>query len=224
MKTYGELFDHVMDYLGGCDNTVLHTMEFALMHELDFKSLARRLRHHGGYCDCEVFLNAARTIDDDELIGHESLPTPAELAVANGWFMGDHTDGLGENGGRLPDLNRGLNVLDRLRKSLKRVKYFTRDDLLECVKCSPEWDLPRKLTAPTDDWVDVPYVVLASTRRKATGDGSRRYVRCAVQGADGVAFTVDVPNRFYRDLAEMPVRGDPGAGTVDKSESLPGPC
>ena len=70
MVTYGDLFDYVIDRLDSrsCDHTVRFVKDFADLHALDFDKLAETLEHAGGYCDCQVVLNAMSRIAEDRPI------------------------------------------------------------------------------------------------------------------------------------------------------------
>ncbi len=88
-KTYKHLFDYVSRQMmsgRGCDNTLRLTHEFADMHGLFFGELSQILEQMDGFCDCEVLLNSAGRIPDDEVIGEETFQTPKQLATERGWY------------------------------------------------------------------------------------------------------------------------------------------
>ncbi len=83
-KTYGKLFRYLSTHLAsgiGCDRTFLLTQEFAEKHGLPFEHLAQVLGDMGGYCDCEVLLNAAPRIAEGQVIGQETFMTPRQVAI-----------------------------------------------------------------------------------------------------------------------------------------------
>src|SRR4051794_20321206 len=48
----------------------------------------------GGYCDCEVLMNAARRIPVAERIGQETFKTPTRRAIEEGWYCNCRVNGL----------------------------------------------------------------------------------------------------------------------------------
>jgi hypothetical protein len=44
----------------GCDNTLAHAQTWARAHGVPWSGLSRGLRSLGGFCDCEIGMNAAR--------------------------------------------------------------------------------------------------------------------------------------------------------------------
>ncbi len=76
-----------------CDNTLRLTEEFAEKHDLSFGDLAQILGEMGGYCDCEVLLNAEERIPGDEVIGEETFQTPYGVAIEQGWYCRFNVDG-----------------------------------------------------------------------------------------------------------------------------------
>jgi hypothetical protein len=85
---YGQLFDYLDRRLARkeCDNTLRFTQQFARRHRLFFGELSQTVEDMGGYCDCEVLLNAARTIAPEEVIGEETFTTPRKYAIAEGLY------------------------------------------------------------------------------------------------------------------------------------------
>ncbi len=85
---YDDLFNDLHDKLshGSCDHTLRHAKAFAEVHGLHFGELSDVLQDMGGYCDCEVLINAAGRIDGDEEIGKETFATPTPYAIENGWY------------------------------------------------------------------------------------------------------------------------------------------
>lgn len=55
-----ELLDHVEDRLRvePCDNSLRHARRFLADHGFDVRTVTAWLNRHGGYCDCEVLMNA----------------------------------------------------------------------------------------------------------------------------------------------------------------------
>lgn len=55
-----ELIDHLGTQLEGqpCDQTTRHVQAFCRDRGLDVKGTLEWLKHRGGWCDCEVWLNA----------------------------------------------------------------------------------------------------------------------------------------------------------------------
>lgn len=93
---YNDLFNDLHDKLshGSCDHTLKHAKEYSERHGLDFEELSDVLQEMGGYCDCEVLINAAGRIDGDEVIGKETFATPTQLATENGWYCHCRVDGV----------------------------------------------------------------------------------------------------------------------------------
>ena len=74
--TYDNLFTYLEEKLAKetCDHSLRHTRAFARRHGLPFDELRDEVEHRGGYCDCEVFLNACILhAGDDEVIGELAL-------------------------------------------------------------------------------------------------------------------------------------------------------
>ena len=95
-KKYKHLFTYVTrQMMGGmgCDNTLRLTHEFAEMHGLFYGELSQILEEMDGYCDCEVLLNAAGRIPDDQAIGEETFQTPKQRALERGWYCRHGDDG-----------------------------------------------------------------------------------------------------------------------------------
>ncbi len=89
MVKYRELFDYMYKRLADgeqCDNTLRLTKRFAEQHDLSFGELSQVLEGMGGYCDCEVLMNAADGIPAQDRIGQESFKTPQQIAVEQGLF------------------------------------------------------------------------------------------------------------------------------------------
>ena len=89
-KTYGNLFTYLchrrFDNGIECDGTLRLTQEFAEKHGLFFEHLAQVLGDMGGYCDCEVLLNAEPRIAADQVIGQETFMTPRQVAIERGLY------------------------------------------------------------------------------------------------------------------------------------------
>jgi hypothetical protein len=71
MTTFGELFDYLNNKLSAgenCDNTLRLTKAFAKQQRLDVDELTEELERCGGFCDCEVLLNAMMLIPCDRHI------------------------------------------------------------------------------------------------------------------------------------------------------------
>jgi hypothetical protein len=77
MLSYGDLYSHLEKFItvdiaamqvDGCDCTLKYTQEFCEDHKLDFSEVQARVEAAGGYCDCEVLLNAREKIPKDEII------------------------------------------------------------------------------------------------------------------------------------------------------------
>lgn len=102
MTTYGKLFRYLkQEFAKGdeCDNTLRLTKLFAEQHKLSFAELSEVLMGMGGYCDCEVLLNAAFRIPPQDHIGKESFKTPLQVAVEMGLFLqGRFTQRQGQGG------------------------------------------------------------------------------------------------------------------------------
>jgi hypothetical protein len=95
MPTYDELFQHILKQLSKktCDHTLRYTKAFAEKHGLDFADLKDRLSYAGGYCDCEVLLNAEDNIFGDEVIGHETVISVKEYIDQHGYYCHNLVDG-----------------------------------------------------------------------------------------------------------------------------------
>jgi hypothetical protein len=94
--TYQQLFEYLGKRLAAgepCDNTLRLTQEFAIRHGLSFGELSQTLEGLGGYCDCEVLLNAQDRIPDRDRIGQESFKTYPQIAVEQGFFCHSRVDG-----------------------------------------------------------------------------------------------------------------------------------
>ena len=50
----------------GCDNTLSHAQTWARAHGVPWAGLSRALRSLGGFCDCEIGMNAAAEGDEEE--------------------------------------------------------------------------------------------------------------------------------------------------------------
>lgn len=96
MKTYGDLFDYLDRRLErcDCDNQLTHTTRFAEENGLFFGELAQRLEDMGGYCDCEVLMNAAADINPEQVIGEETFVTPRQYAIEHGLYCHSRVDGI----------------------------------------------------------------------------------------------------------------------------------
>ena len=57
----------------GCDNTLRYTQEFIRSHNLLEDALVAWLEDHGGYCDCEVLMNAEEVVEE-AVPGYSDLP------------------------------------------------------------------------------------------------------------------------------------------------------
>jgi len=55
-----ELFDFVDEGLAksNCDHTLRHTLSFLKAHNIPSEPVLQWLQNAGGYCDCEVIMNA----------------------------------------------------------------------------------------------------------------------------------------------------------------------
>jgi Protein of unknown function (DUF2695) len=51
----------------GCDNTHAHAQTWARAHGVPWAGLSRGLRSLGGFCDCEIGMNAAADDGEDEI-------------------------------------------------------------------------------------------------------------------------------------------------------------
>jgi len=86
---YKQLFNYLCSRSAGghaCDRTLRLTREFAEKHGLSFEHLAKVLAEMGGYCDCEVLLNAAESIAANQVIGQETFMTPTQFAIERGLY------------------------------------------------------------------------------------------------------------------------------------------
>jgi hypothetical protein len=50
----------------GCDNTLAHAQTWARAHGVAWAGLSRGLRSLGGFCDCEIGMNAARDSAEED--------------------------------------------------------------------------------------------------------------------------------------------------------------
>jgi len=94
---YKQLFNYLGSRFAGeptCDGTHRLTREFAEKQDLSFGELTQSLGEMGGYCDCEVLLNATERIPADEVIGEETFQTPYRVAIEQGWYFRYHVDGV----------------------------------------------------------------------------------------------------------------------------------
>lgn len=57
---YNSLLRYVDEMIAmqGCDNTLAHAETWARAHKVGWAKLARSLRSLGGFCDCEIGMNA----------------------------------------------------------------------------------------------------------------------------------------------------------------------
>jgi hypothetical protein len=87
-KRFADLFAYLHSTLRRhpCDHTLKHTQEFARANHLYFGELSQMLEDCGGYCDCEVLLNAARRIPGKEIIGAERFRPPRRLAIEREYY------------------------------------------------------------------------------------------------------------------------------------------
>ena len=49
----------------GCDNTLAHAQTWARAHGVSWAGLSRGLRSLGGFCDCEIGMNASADSGDE---------------------------------------------------------------------------------------------------------------------------------------------------------------
>ncbi len=64
------LFGYIVGKLGDpdsnvCNHTLHHAREWCEANGADWPAIAELLRNHGGYCDCEVLMNAAPQLDGE---------------------------------------------------------------------------------------------------------------------------------------------------------------
>src|SRR5580692_5253788 len=80
--TYNNLFNYLTTALEleHCDNTLTYSHAFALGYGIDWHALRTILQECGGFCDCEVLLNAQTMIPEEDVIGQETFKTPHQLA------------------------------------------------------------------------------------------------------------------------------------------------
>lgn len=116
---YKQLFKYLGSRVSACDGTLQMTQEFAEERGLSFGELSQILEEMGGYCDCEVLLNATERIPPDAVIGEETFQTPYRVAIEQGWYCRFHVDGAPAD----PREVRGAREAGRT---------------VECVPCSKE--------------------------------------------------------------------------------------
>jgi hypothetical protein len=92
---YGDLFDYLGERIpeDGGDDTLDLTWRFAEEHGLYYGELSQLLQETGGYCDCEVLMNSAEYISDDEVIGEETFVTPVRYAIEHGMYCHERLAG-----------------------------------------------------------------------------------------------------------------------------------
>ena len=70
MIRYRDLFDYLNTILTQwtCPHSFYWTKKFCEEHGLDFSAVIQILQDYGGFCDCEVILNAPEDIDQDRIL------------------------------------------------------------------------------------------------------------------------------------------------------------
>ena len=70
------LFNYVDSRLDSveCDHTLRHARYFIRNHELSEDGIVSWLENHGGYCDCEVVMNAEQVMEE-AVPGYDDLPS-----------------------------------------------------------------------------------------------------------------------------------------------------
>lgn len=65
---YRSLLNFVEEMLAmqGCDNTLAHSETWARAHKVGWAKLGRALRSLGGFCDCEIGMNAVSHDTDED--------------------------------------------------------------------------------------------------------------------------------------------------------------
>ena len=70
MIRYRDLFNYLDDTLTrwSCPNYLYWTKKFCDEHQLVFDAVKTILEDYGGFCDCEVILNAPEDIAEDRVL------------------------------------------------------------------------------------------------------------------------------------------------------------